>query len=290
MTRIGSDSATKLFQLNKRSAVVIAGRGFLPDDRGVIKSTGWYINEFKQKYLSPELSTNQIAESLNKHLSGIFVEKAVKALEDQIRAEIIRQGGSELEFKARDTELVPYSYNNRDGKTIEDAGRIDTIEFIVAGVDNDKIARAYSVKVPAGIQFEGDIEQSGFMWIGQYDVLERIIRGYSREVATLDFVKAEINAKGFANIQADLNKLQYVINWSTMTLQDAIDFGVLITRTTESIQRFSDGTLLAPGGITGVGGDIDIALITPEKGFVRFKTKVFRSEGISLSLDEEMDV
>jgi hypothetical protein len=53
MTRIGSDSATKLFQLNKRAAVVIAGRGFLPDDRGVIKSTGWYINEFKQKYLSP---------------------------------------------------------------------------------------------------------------------------------------------------------------------------------------------------------------------------------------------
>lgn len=56
----------------------------------------------------------------------------MKAQEDQIRAEIIRQGGSELEFKARDTELVPYSYNNRDGKTIEDAGRIDTIEFIVA--------------------------------------------------------------------------------------------------------------------------------------------------------------
>jgi hypothetical protein len=56
---------------------------------------------------------------------------------------------------------------------------------------------------------------------------------------------------------------------------------------TESIQRFS---LLTPGGITGVGGDIDIALITPEKGFVRFKTKVLRSEGISLSLDEEMDV
>jgi len=200
------------------------------------------------------------------------------------------QGGSELEFKARDTDLVPYSYKNRDGESVEDAGRIDTIEFIVAGVDNDKIARAYSVKVPAGIQFEGDIEKAGFIWIGQYDVLERIIRGYSREIGTLDFVKDEIKVKGFVNVNAELEKLQYVINWSTMTLQDAIDFGVLITRTTESIQRFSDGTLLAPGGITGVGGNIDIALITPEKGFVLFKTKVLRSEGTSLSLDEEKDV
>jgi hypothetical protein len=291
MTRIGSDSAMKLFQLNNKTAVVIAGRGFLPDERGVIKSTGWYINEFKQKYLTPDLSTKQIAESLNTHLAGIFVEKAVKALEDQIRVVVVTQGGSELEFKARDTDLVPYSYKNRDGKSIEDAGRIDTIEFIVAGVDNDKIARAYSVKVPTGIQFEGDIEKAGFIWIGQYDVLERIIRGYSREIGTLDFVKNEITAKGLPNINAELAKLQYVINWSTMTLQDAIDFGVLITRTTESIQRFSDGTLLAPGGITGgVGGDIDIAIITPEKGFVWFKTKVLRSEGKSLSLDEEADV
>src|SRR5260370_33615283 len=107
MTGIGSESAMKLFQLNKKAAVVIAGRGFLPDDRGVIKSTGWYINEFKQKYLSPELSTKQIAESLNEHLDGIFVEKAVKALEDQIRTEIIRQGGSDVEFKAKYTRVVP---------------------------------------------------------------------------------------------------------------------------------------------------------------------------------------
>jgi hypothetical protein len=35
-------------------------------------------------------------------------------------------------------------------------------------------------------------------------------------------------------------------------LQDAIDFNILITRATESIQRFSDGTVFAPGGITGL--------------------------------------
>jgi hypothetical protein len=52
-----------------------------------------------------------------------------------------------------------------------------------------------------------------------------------------------------------------------MTLQDAVDFNVLMTKITESIQRFSDGTVMNPGGITGVGGYINVALITPNEGF-----------------------
>jgi len=58
-----------------------------------------------------------------------------------------------------------------------------------------------------------------------------------------------------------------------------------MTRTTENIQRFSDGTVLSPSGITGVGGEIDIAVITPEKGFVWLKQKKLKSEGAELSLE-----
>jgi phage antirepressor YoqD-like protein len=56
-------------------------------------------------------------------------------------------------------------------------------------------------------------------------------------------------------------------------LQDAIDFCVLMTRITESVQRFSDGTVRTPGGITGVGGAIDIAKITPENYFQWIRQK-----------------
>jgi hypothetical protein len=81
--------------------------------------------------------------------------------------------------------------------------------------------------------------------------------------------------------------VEYIINWSTITLQDAIDFCVIMTRTTESIQRFSDGTILSPGGITGVGGEIDIAVITPDKGFTWLKKKKLKTEGAELSLEQE---
>jgi hypothetical protein len=46
-----------------------------------------------------------------------------------------------------------------------------------------------------------------------------------------------------------------------------------MTRITESVQRFSDGTITTPGGIAGVGGAIDIAKITPDDGFAWVRQK-----------------
>jgi len=60
-----------------------------------------------------------------------------------------------------------------------------------------------------------------------------------------------------------------------------------MTRTTENIQRFSDGSILNPGGIAGVGGEIDVAVITPEKGFMWLKQKKLKFEGAELSLEQE---
>jgi len=85
--------------------------------------------------------------------------------------------------------------------------------------------------------------------------------------------------------QEQLNKLEYIMNWGTITLQDAIDFCVLMTRTTESIQRFSDGTILKPGGIPGVGDEIDVAVITPREGFRWLKEKKLTAEGCEMNLE-----
>ena len=53
-----------------------------------------------------------------------------------------------------------------------------------------------------------------------------------------------------------------------MTLQDGIDFSTLAIETTTAIQRFSDGIAADPGDMPGVGGPVDVAVITPDKGFV----------------------
>ncbi len=76
-----------------------------------------------------------------------------------------------------------------------------------------------------------------------------------------------------------------------MTLQDAIDFSDLMIKTTSAIQRFSDGILAEPGDIPGVGGNVDIAVITQQKGFVWINKKslVYDNNRIDLDILENID-
>lgn len=284
--RIGSDSAMKVFKLTDSSGVAISGRAFLSENNQPAKDVGFFINRFRENEKLENLKTKEIAEKLNKYLGDIFAMREIEALKKQIETEITKLGGTDLKFSNPDGNLVPYSYKDKAGKAISQTRGIETINMLVAGIDEDKIGRAYSVSVPKGVTLERDTQVCGALWVGQTDVLARIVKGYAPEIANLDFVKDALT-KDKQGTSDQLNKMEYIINWATITLQDAIDFCVLMTRTTENIQRFSDGTILAPGGITGVGGEIDIAVITPEKGFAWLKKKRLKSEGSELSLDKE---
>ena len=284
--RIGSDSAIKLFKLTDFAGVAISGRAFINEDGQPLKNVGYFINKFKKTEKLEGITVKEIAEKLNKYLSDIFVKREIDALKKQIEELINKAGGKDLKFSTSDNNLVPYSYIDKNGKSVSDAGSIETINMIVAGVDNDEIGRAYAVVLPKGIINNADTQQCGALWVGQTDVLTRIIKGYAPEAGNLDFVKKALTQDEPATIN-ELNKMEYVINWGTITLQDAIDFCVLMTRTTENIQRFSDGSFLSPGGITGVGGEVDIAIITPEKGFAWLKKKKLNYEEAELPIEQE---
>mgnify|MGYP001577111503 FL=1 len=284
--RIGSDSAIKLFKLTDFTGVAISGRAFINENGQPLKNVGYFINKFKKTEKLERITVKEIAEKLNKYLSDIFVKREIDALKKQIEELINKAGGKDLKFSTSDNNLVPYSYIDKNGKSVSDAGSIETINMIVAGVDNDEIGRAYAVVLPQGITNNADTQQCGALWVGQTDVLTRIIKGYAPEAGNLDFVKKALTQDEPATIN-ELNKMEYVINWGTITLQDAIDFCVLMTRTTENIQRFSDGSFLSPGGITGVGGEVDIAIITPEKGFAWLKKKKLNYEEAELPIEQE---
>lgn len=282
--RIGSDNAAKLFKLSDTVGVSISGKAFLSEDSQSFKDVGYFINKFRQEKELKELSVRDIANDLNRYLGDLFVEKEIASLKKLIEEQIGKIGARNLNFLTIDGSLIPYTYITKDGKVISDTGSIETINMIVAGIDKDKIGRAYSVWIPKGITLEKDTKLCGALWCGQNDVVSRIIKGFAPEIDKLNFVKEAIT-KDSASVIGQLNQMEYIINWGTMTVQDAIDFCVLLTRTTESIQRFSDGTLLQPGGIPGVGGEIDIAVITPEKGFRWLKKKKLKAEGEELSLE-----
>lgn len=285
--RIGSDSASKLFKLTEACGVAISGPAFLVENN-LLKEVGFFVERFAETEDLAALSIREIADKLNKYLGSIFtadVNKKLDALKKHVEGDVNKVEGKELQFAAVIENRLPYSYKDKDGKTVSKEWWIDAIQLLVAGIDSDRIGRAYSVAVPKGITADRDTQQCGAMWMGQTDVLMRIVKGYAPEINQIDLIK-DARSVDSANVDAQLNKLEYIINWGTITLQDAVDFCVLMTRTTENIQRFSDGTFMTPGaGITGVGGEIDVAVITPARGFAWLKQKKLKTEGSELALD-----
>lgn len=175
------------------------------------------------------------------------------ALHRDIRDAVTKSGGSNLTFAASDPPYHKYTYNDSVGHPVSDTGTLDTVQMIVAGIDADQVGREYSFVVPKGITLERDTQNCGAMWQVQTDVLSRIILGHPQDAVGLDLVKQALAVSG-NTVQQQRGRLEYIINWGFITLQDAADFCILMTRMTESILRYADGTPMTPGGIAGVGG------------------------------------
>ncbi len=286
--RIGSDNAMKIFQLTKCCGVAISGKAFLSENDKHWKEVGYFIKKFQKENASSieRLDIKTIAEKLNQYLKGLFVEKDIAAKKKEIEEAVSKAAGTALIFSQSNNHLIPYSYQDRDGKPISETAWIETIVMIVTGIDGDGVGRAYSVTIPQGITTQSDTQVCGALWVGQTDVMLRIVKGYAPEIGNLNFVKEAVS-KNETETLKQLNSIEYIINWGTITLQDAIDFCTLMTRTTESLQRFSDGTPQSPGGIPGVGGEIDIAVITPEKGFRWLRVKKLKTSDAELSREEQ---
>ena len=63
MARVGSDTASKIFQINDRIGVGAAGLAFLPDG-AVVKNVSRFIQEYKRTPEAENLEVEEIAQGL----------------------------------------------------------------------------------------------------------------------------------------------------------------------------------------------------------------------------------
>jgi hypothetical protein len=105
-------------------------------------------------------------------------------------------------------------------------------------------------------------------WRGQTDVIGRLVKGYDpvaiEEMAQKHNLIAERQA-----LQPALEDLEYQIAFDGWNLQDAVDFAVFAVRTTIDTQRLTMGLVGKPNDPSwpGVGGPIEIAVVTARDGF-----------------------
>lgn len=289
MARIGSDNASKLFQINSRVGVAVTGLAFLPEG-GVMKNISKFIDEFKHEVNVEELDVKEIADKLHYLFDKKYnYKEQLKKLPEQIKADLQRQGCEVLEVK-EEKNTVKFRFKDPKGQIKEGVGGVDMINLMVAGYNKDGNHEVYICYIPGEIQKQRDGKEYGASWIGQIDVVSRTVLGFDGRIGNLKFVNQISQQVGQEEIQKQLRSLEYVIQWGTMTIQDAIDFCVLMIQTTSAIQRFSDGVQGDPGGMPGVGGPVDVAVITPNKGFVWINKKKLSVGNVEVDLDKEPDL
>lgn len=154
-----------------------------------------------------------------------------------------------------------------DGRDEAPPAGHDPLGFLVGGV-KDGVGVTFEVFLPSGEvkPWHDAATNPGAVWRGQTDVIRRLVKGFD-----LDNAEALVNLAGktthWQAIQPELKGLEYIIPFGTMNLQDAVDFAVFLIRTTIDAQRLTHGMAAAPGSWPGVGGPIEIAVVTPHQGF-----------------------
>ena len=137
------------------------------------------------------------------------------------------------------------------------------ISLVVHGY-NEGQGECWEVTFPSGAAVRHfTTESGGAIWRGQTDVVTRLIKGFD---PTLGQRVSNDTALTYAlqSLQPSMEGMEYVINLRFMNLQDAIDLAVLLIRTTIDVQRLTNGLVSEPGSFPGVGGPIEIALVTPD--------------------------
>lgn len=294
MARIGSDSASKIFKINNRVGLIVTGLAFLLE-KGIPKNISNFVREFQQK-----ISTNNLSvQEISKEISAYFEEKysyreQLEKLPSQIEIDLKSKGCEVLEIN-KEKYHIRFKFKDPSGIIKEGIVGVEKLQFILAGYNPDGAHQVYMIYVPGdepkeerSSQIKG--KEFGASWIGQIDVVSRIVLGWDGRIGNLPFVQKAGIEIGQPELEKQLRSLEYVIQWGTMTLQDAVDFCVLAIQTTTAIQRFSDGIAGDPGDMPGVGGSIDIAAITPQKGFVWIQKKNLKVEEREIDLDSFKDL
>jgi len=289
MARIGSDNASKLFQLNKRIGVAVTGVAFLPED-GIMKNISKFIEQFRRETDVEKLDVKEVADKLHYLFNKKYNwQEQLDKLPDTIKKDLQRQNCEVIEVK-KEQYLVKFRFKDPLGNIKDGVGGVDAINLLVAGYNKDGSYEVYICYIPGEIQKKRDSKEKGkeygASWIGQIDVVSRIVLGFDGRIGNIKFVNEAIQKLGEEEINKQLRNLEYVVQWGTMTLQDAIDFCTLMIQTTSAIQRFSDGIAADPGDMPGVGGPVDVAVITPDKGFVWINKKKLKVGETEVDLDK----
>jgi 20S proteasome alpha/beta subunit len=149
------------------------------------------------------------------------------------------------------------------------------LALLVGGYDvGDKEGKVYEIYVPGEDAHLVQTTDSrvGAAWRGHTLVIGRLLKGYDPRLRELPGFDEDMSKA------LETSPLDYLVDYWSMTLQDAIDFATFLVHTTIQMQRFSDGIRNAPGMSANCGGAIEVAVIEPENGFTWMRHRTLQAQ------------
>lgn len=150
--------------------------------------------------------------------------------------------------------------------------------FLVGGFDEgETYGRVFEVRIPSAsdpVEWAWGEPNFGMVWGGQTTYIERLILGLDR--AAVGFQVQQLLKQNNEQVAQFLQLLgqaaQAPISFQFLPLQDCIDLAVFLIKSTIQMQSF---TTMGP---RGVGGPVDVAVITRTEGFRMVQAKAIQGE------------
>jgi hypothetical protein len=149
--------------------------------------------------------------------------------------------------------------------------------FLIGGYDPEApYGRVFEFSIPTKPKphewFTGP-GQFGIVWGGQREFVDRLIQGYDPRVIDIVASELHLEEKQTENLREKLGTLSTPVPYQFLPLQDCVDLSIFLLRTTIRLQTWTVG-------IRGVGGAIDVAVITKTDGFQPVRLKQLSGEEI----------
>ena len=159
--------------------------------------------------------------------------------------------------------------------TLEPEGSPASTNFIVGGYDvQSPYGRVFSFRIPDDREpIEQHPDGFGIVWNGQSEILSRIIQGF--DSATLSVVQdtLQLSTEQIIALNDQLSsRLALGVPYNTLGLQECIDLATFLIRATIIAHN------LSMRFHRGVGGEIEVAVITRTEGLLWIQKRELQGE------------
>ncbi|MDE4077995.1 hypothetical protein OTK55_03045 [Methanosphaera sp. Vir-13MRS] len=273
ITRISTNSAYKLFEVDNRIIIGTAGLAFFADKTGIQKNVSTYIKDYCNKTDLENLTVEDIAVGIHEYTNDNYPwEQQLDMSAQQLKMDAERNGAEVLSIE-KINDSVEFRIKQPSGKIEKGHLNIEPVNLLISGYNKDGTSETYEIRFPGRIDKKRGNNEYGSTWVGQGDLVSRMILGYDGKMLNLPLFQKTLSTVPQEEVLRQLRGIEYNIPWGLLTLQDGVDIAVFLIKATSMIQRYADGVNMDNGDIQGVGGPIDVATITKENGIQWVKQK-----------------